>query len=449
MFRKVLIANRGEIALRIIRACHEAGIPTVLAHSEADRDSLPARLADETVCIGPGPAAKSYLNIPNIISAALITGADAVHPGTGFLAENPYFAEICEQCHLTFIGPSPETIERMGDKAAAREIMRAAGLPVIPGTDHPLRSIDEAQEVAQALGYPVMLKAVAGGGGRGLRVVRNEAELQQLFPIAQAEAQAAFSNGQLYLEKLIAPARHVEVQVLGDRYGNVIHLGARGCSVQRRHQKLIEEAPAPGLPGELQEQICAAAVRGAAAISYQNAGTMEFLVDEQGHFYFMEMNTRLQVEHTVTEEISGIDLVKEQLRIAAGEPLGRTQEQIVLRGHAIECRITAEDPDRRFAPDCGEITTYLPPGGPGIRVDSHVFAGYVMPSYYDSLLVKLIAWGATREEAIARMDRALTEYVIGGVKTSLPFHRRVMADPIFRQGDVRLGYVERLLEGAA
>jgi acetyl-CoA carboxylase biotin carboxylase subunit len=448
MFRKVLVANRGEIALRIIRACHEAGIPTVLVHSEADRDSLPVRLADETVCIGPGPAAKSYLNIPNIISAALITGADAVHPGTGFLAENPYFAEICEQCHLTFIGPAPETIERMGDKSAARELMRAAGLPVIPGTDHPLRSLEEALEAAQSLGYPVMLKAVAGGGGRGLRVISSEAELQQLFPIAQAEAQASFGNGQLYLEKLIAPARHVEVQILGDRYGRVIHLGTRGCSVQRRHQKLIEEAPAPGLSRELQEQICVAAVRGAAAISYYNAGTMEFLVDEQDRFYFMEMNTRLQVEHTVTEAISGIDLVKEQLRIAAGEPLGRTQEQLMLFGHAIECRITAEDPDRRFAPDCGEITAYLPPGGPGIRVDSHVFPGYVMPSFYDSLLAKLIAWGATRDEAIARMDRALTEYVIDGVKTSLPFHRRVMADPVFRQGAVRLDFVERLLEGS-
>ena len=443
MFEKILIANRGEIALRILRACRELGLRAVVAYSEADSDSLPVRLADEAVCIGPAHASKSYLNIPNIVSAALITGCDALHPGYGFLAENPYLAEICEKYNLTFIGPPPAAIEQMGDKALARRIMQKAGLPVLPGTDRPLRSLNEARAVADDIGYPVMLKAAAGGGGRGLRVARNDAELVRLFPIAEAEAQSAFGDGSLYLEKYLEQCRHVEVQVLGDGAGNVIHLGERDCSIQRRHQKLIEESLSPALSPSLRQAMGEAAVQGAKAIGYANAGTLEFLVDRHGHFYFMEMNTRIQVEHPVTEMVTGIDLVKWQIRIAAGEPLTLPQEGVRIIGHALECRINAEDPARGFQPDSGVVQTWVIPGGPGVRVDSHLYPGYAIPPFYDSLLAKVITWGADREEARQRMERALGELIVEGVSTTVPFHLQLLRHPAFQRGEACCDFVER------
>lgn len=443
MFKKVLIANRGEIALRIMRACHELGVRAVVAHSEEDRDSLPVRLADESFCIGPAATAKSYLNIPNIVTAALVTGADAIHPGYGFLSENIYFAEICEKCHVRFIGPRPEVIAAMSDKSVARERMAEAGLPVLPGTNRPLRSLEEAQDLAQEIGYPVILKASAGGGGRGMRVVTSETELAQAFPTAQAEAQSAFGSNQLYLEKYLERCRHIEVQVMGDAHGNVIHLGERDCSLQRRHQKIVEEGPSPALGPEERARLGALAVQGTRSIGYSNAGTLEFLRDESGVLYFLEMNTRIQVEHGVTETITGVDLVKEQLRVAAGEPLSVRQEDIVSRGHAIECRVNAEDPTADFSPRFGVIDAYVPPGGPGIRVDSHLFTGYRVPIHYDSLLAKIIAWGRDRDEAVARMARALGEFVIVGVPTTIPFLQDVMADPVFRAGEVYTDYIER------
>jgi len=444
VFKKVLIANRGEIALRIMRACHELGVRAVVAHSEEDRDSLPVRLADESFCIGPAATAKSYLNIPNIVTAALVTGADAIHPGYGFLSENIYFAEICEKCHVRFIGPRPEVIAAMSDKSVARERMAEAGLPVLPGTNRPLRSLEEAQDLAQEIGYPVILKASAGGGGRGMRVVTSETELAQAFPTAQAEAQSAFGSNQLYLEKYLERCRHIEVQVMGDAHGNVIHLGERDCSLQRRHQKIVEEGPSPALGPEERARLGALAVQGTRSIGYSNAGTLEFLREESGALYFLEMNTRIQVEHGVTETITGVDLVKEQLRVAAGEPLSVRQEDIVSRGHAIECRVNAEDPTADFSPRFGVIDAYVPPGGPGIRVDSHLFTGYRVPIHYDSLLAKIIAWGRDRDEAVARMARALGEFVIVGVPTTIPFLQDVMADPVFRAGEVYTDYLEKV-----
>jgi acetyl-CoA carboxylase biotin carboxylase subunit len=433
MFKKVLVANRGEIALRVIRACRELGIQTVAVYSEADRESLHVRFADDDVCIGPAPARESYLRIPRIIAAAEITGADAIHPGYGFLAENPAFAEICRSCGLNFIGPSPEAIRLMGDKAQARVIAKQAGVPVVPGSEQPLKDEAEALEVADAAGYPVMFKASAGGGGRGMRIVRSREEAAQAFAACQAEAGAAFGSSEIYCEKYVERARHVEVQVLGDRNGMRVHLGERDCSVQRRHQKLIEESPAPSLAAETRAGLHKAGLLAAAAVNYFSAGTVEFLVDGEGRFYFIEMNTRIQVEHPVTEMITGIDLIREQIRIAAGEPLGYRQEAVRFDGHAIECRVNAEDPDT-FTPSAGRVTAWIPPGGYGVRVDSHLMAPYAVPPFYDSLLGKIIVHGRDRGEAVARMRRALAETVVEGVKTTIPFHLRLLTHPAFLQG---------------
>jgi acetyl-CoA carboxylase biotin carboxylase subunit len=446
MFEKVLIANRGEIAVRIIRACQELGVRAVVAYSQPDRDSLAVRLADEAVCIGPAAPARSYLNPPALITAALITGCDAVHPGYGFLSENPYFAEICGECSLTFIGPTPEAIRLMGDKAAARQSMRSAGMPVIPGSEGVVRGPEEALELAREIGYPVLLKAVAGGGGRGMRVVQEESELSRAFATAKAEAEAAFGQGELYIERFLTGMRHVEIQVLADSYGNAIHLGERDCSIQRRHQKLIEEAPSPAVDAELREAMGAAALAGVRAIGYTNAGTMECLLGPDRHFYFMEMNTRIQVEHPVTELVTGIDLVKWQLRIAAGERLTVTQKDVRIRGHAIECRINAEDPARDFLPSAGEVEFFLPPGGPGVRIDSHLYAGYIPPGTYDSLLAKVITWGLDRDEALARMRRALSECIITGVTTSMPFQLALLSDSDFRRGEIDLSFLPNLMQ---
>ena len=433
MFHKILIANRGEIALRIIRTCREMGIRTVIAHSKADADSLPVRVADESICVGPNDARSSYLNMPSIISAAVVTDSEAIHPGYGFLAENPAFAEICRSCGLNFIGPSPEAIRLMGDKAQARVIAKQAGVPVVPGSEHPLKDEAEALEVADAAGYPVMFKASAGGGGRGMRIVRSREEAAQAFAACQAEAGAAFGSSEIYCEKYVERARHVEVQVLGDRNGMRVHLGERDCSVQRRHQKLIEESPAPSLPAETRAGLHKAGLLAAAAVNYFSAGTVEFLVDGEGRFYFIEMNTRIQVEHPVTEMITGIDLIREQIRIAAGEPLGYRQEAVRFDGHAIECRVNAEDPDT-FTPSAGRVTGWIAPGGYGVRVDSHLMAPYAVPPFYDSLLGKIIVHGRDREEAVARMRRALAETVVEGVKTTIPFHLRLLTHPAFLKG---------------
>jgi acetyl-CoA carboxylase biotin carboxylase subunit len=445
MIRKVLVANRGEIAVRIIRACQELGIRTVTAYSTADRDSLAVRLADEAVCIGPPPPAKSYLNAPALISAALVSGCDAIHPGYGFLSENPYFAEMCADCKLTFIGPPPEPIRLMGDKAIGRETMRKAGVPTVPGSDGEVRSLEEAIDIARQIGYPVLLKPSGGGGGRGMRVAYDEADLQRAFSTARAEAEAAFGNGALLLEKYLTRVRHVEIQVLADQYGNAIHLGERDCSAQRRHQKIVEEAPSPAVTPELRARMGADAVRGITAIGYVNAGTLEFLLDEDGNYYFIEMNTRIQVEHPVTEQVTGVDLVRWQLLIASGERLTLRQEDIKITRHAIECRINAEDPERDFLPASGEVEFYLPPGGPGVRVDSHLYPGYKPPGNYDSLLAKIITVGDTREEALNRMRRALHECVITGIKTTIPFQLALIDDPEFRAGRIHTGYVAELL----
>lgn len=446
MLEKVLIANRGEIAVRIVRACHELGIRTVVAYSEADRDSLAVRLSDEAVCIGPPPASKSYLNAPALISAALITGCDAVHPGYGFLSENPYFAEILRQCKLIYVGPTPEVIATMGDKAAARAAMREAGLPVMPGSEQTLTTVDEAGELADQMGYPVLLKAAAGGGGRGMRVVMDESELARAFATAKAEAEAAFGNGALYLEKFLPVARHIEIQVLGDNYGHVIHLGERECSIQRRHQKLLEECPSPVVDPDLRRRMGDVAVAGAKTINYTGAGTMEFLLDPDGNFYFIEMNTRIQVEHPITEWVTGVDLVKWQLRIAAGERLTLQQADVRMAGHAIECRVNAEDPARDFMPQAGEVDLFLPPGGPGVRIDSHLYSGYVVPPNYDSLLAKVIVWGGDRSEAITRMQRALDECIITGIKTTIPFQEALLQDDHYRRGDVSTRYLNEFIE---
>jgi acetyl-CoA carboxylase biotin carboxylase subunit len=443
MFRKVLIANRGEIALRVIRACKELGVRTVAVFSEADRESLHVRFADEEVCIGPPPARESYLNIPRIIAAAEITGADAIHPGYGFLAENAEFSEICERSGITFIGPSPTQIRLMGDKAAARRTMKEVGVPIVPGTDI-LQDAEEALGIAREIGFPVLIKAAAGGGGKGMRVANDADEFPRQFAMARNEAGAAFGDDSVYVEKYLARPRHIEFQILGDQHGRVVHLGERDCSVQRRHQKLIEEALSPAMTPELRARMGEAAVRGAKSIDYVGAGTIEFLLDEDGSFYFMEMNTRIQVEHPVTEAVTGYDLVKEQIRAAAGLPLS-VAETVEFRGHAIECRINAEDPSRNFAPSPGTVQIFHPPGGPGVRMDTHVYAGYRVPPFYDSLLAKVIVHGSTREEALARMRNALSSFVLEGVHTTIPFLLQVLDHPDFVAGEVDTKFLERMV----
>jgi acetyl-CoA carboxylase biotin carboxylase subunit len=445
MFKKVLIANRGEIALRINRACRELGVRTVAIFSEADRNSLHVRHADEAFCVGPGPVPRSYLSIPNIISTALITGCDAVHPGYGFLAENARFAEICADHGLTFIGPTPSVIAAMGDKATAKRVMKEAGVATTPGTDI-LASADEARAAADAMGYPVLLKATAGGGGKGMRAVHAPEDLERAYASATAEAEASFKDGRVYMEKLILKPRHIEVQVLADNYGNVVHLGERDCSVQKpSHQKLIEEAPAPNLPEKARAALHDMAVRAAQAVQYSNAGTLEFLVSGD-RVYFMEMNTRIQVEHPVTEMVYNIDLVKEQIRIAAGEKLGYTQSDLKASGHAIECRINAEDPRNNFAPAAGVLTNVVFPGGPGIRVDTHVYSGANVPPFYDSMIAKIVAWGESRDAAIARMERALAETVIEGVNTTIEQCLEILATDKFRSGDYSIDFLPSLMQ---
>jgi acetyl-CoA carboxylase biotin carboxylase subunit len=443
MFTKVLIANRGEIALRVIRACRELGIATVAVYSEADRESLHVRFADDDVCIGPASGRQSYLNIPRIIAAAEITGADAIHPGYGFLAENAEFAEICKASNITFIGPTADQIRAMGDKASARRLAKEAGVPTVPGSEGILSDVEEAATVADGIGFPVIIKATAGGGGKGMRIAHTPEQFAQLFSLAQNEALAAFGNGDVYVEKYLERPRHVEIQVLGDTQGRVVHLGERDCSVQRRHQKLIEESPSPALTQDLRTQMGDAAIALASAIGYVGAGTLEFLLDTDGRFYFMEMNTRIQVEHPVTEMVTGFDIVKEQIHVAAGDPLGLPAELNGLRGHAIECRVNAEDPARNFQPCPGLITAYHPPGGPGVRVDTHVYAGYTVPPHYDSLLAKVIVHGRDRTEALARMGQALDSFILEGITTTIPFLARVIRHPAFVAGDVDTRFLER------
>ncbi len=445
MIEKVLIANRGEIALRVIRACRELGVSTVAVYSQADSESLHVKLADEAYCIGPPQSQRSYLHIPAIISTAVVTGADAVHPGYGFLSENANFAQICSDHRIKFIGPSVVAINSMGDKASAREAMRAAGVPVVPGSHGLIEDDNEAHKLAAEIGFPVIVKATAGGGGRGMRVAVDQASLSNALASARSEASAAFGDGGVYIEKYLKPIRHVEIQVMADSQGNCIHLGERDCSVQRRHQKLIEETPSPALTPELRQRMGEAAVRAAKQINYEGAGTVEFIL-AGNDFYFMEMNTRIQVEHPVTEFVTGVDLIKEQIRVASGMPLSVKQEDIEFRGHSIECRINAEDPDRNFLPSPGRVDAYIAPGGPGVRVDSHCYPGYVIPPYYDSLVSKLVVWGRDRQEAIARMQRALDEYAITGIKTTIPFHQRVLAHPMFQNGkDVSTDFIEKYM----
>ena len=446
-FSKILIANRGEIALRILRTCEEMGIATVAVHSTVDRSALHVQFADEAVCIGEAPSSKSYLNIPNIIAAALTCNATAIHPGYGFLAENAKFAEICADHQIHFIGPSADSIRRMGDKSTAKETMQLSGVPTVPGSDGLVEDEETAKELAEKIGFPLMVKATAGGGGRGMRLVRQPEDLIKLFLAAKGEAEAAFGNGGVYLEKFIEKPRHIEFQILADSHGNVVHLGERDCSIQRRHQKLLEEAPSPALTPELREKMGAAAVRAAQSIGYKGAGTVEFLLDASGEFYFMEMNTRIQVEHPVTEMITGFDLIAEQIHVAQGERLAFTQEDIVLRGHSIECRINAEDPEHNFRPNPGRISAYLPPGGPGVRIDSHVYPDYEIPPYYDSLIGKLIVWGPDRPTAIARMQRALQECAITGVPTTIGFHQKILANKAFQEGLVYTNFVEQMMQG--
>jgi acetyl-CoA carboxylase biotin carboxylase subunit len=448
LFSKVHIANRGEIALRIIRACHELGVKTVAVYSEADRESLHVRFADEDVCIGKPPAAESYLNIPRIIAAAEVTGAEAIHPGYGFLAENAEFSEICARSDLTFIGPTPEQIRSMGDKATARQTMMETGVPTVSGSEGVIDDIDEAAAVAAEIGFPIMIKASAGGGGKGMRIAETPEGFAKLFAAAQTEAEVNFGDASVYLERCILRPRHVEIQVFGDSHGKVVHLGERECSIQRRHQKLLEEAPSPALTPELRAEMGNAAVLAAKAIDYVGAGTVEFLLDQDGSFYFMEMNTRIQVEHPVTEVTTGFDLVKEQIRVAAGEPLSFPMNgsgEFRHRGHAIEFRINAEDPDRNFAPGPGTITTFHPPGGPGVRIDTHVYAGYLVPPHYDSLIAKLIVSAPTRAEAIVRARHVLDQFIIEGVPTTLPFLRRILDDEAFVEGNIDTGFVARMM----
>ncbi len=445
MFKKVLIANRGEIALRIIRACRELGLQTVAVYSEADRESLHVRFADDDVCIGPAPARDSYLKIPQIIAAAEITGADAIHPGYGFLAENAEFAEIVRASNIAFIGPTPDQIRAMGDKAEARRLAKEAGVPVVPGTPGPVADAEEAVAAAREIGFPVIIKAAAGGGGKGMRVATEEDDFARHYQLARSEALAAFGNDAVYIEKYLEKPRHVEIQVFGDQHGRVAHLCERDCSTQRRHQKLIEEAPSPAMTPPLREAMGAAAVKLASRIGYIGAGTMEFLLNGDGSFYFMEMNTRIQVEHPVTEMTTGLDLVKEQIRVAAGEPLSFPEPAVCLRGHAIECRVNAEDAARNFQPSPGVVTTFHPPGGPGVRVDTHIYAGYTVPPFYDSLIAKVIVHGNSRAEALARMHQALDGFIIEGVTTTIPFLMRVIRHEAFQEGRVDTRFVEREL----
>jgi acetyl-CoA carboxylase biotin carboxylase subunit len=442
VFKKILIANRGEIALRIIRACKEMGIKTVAVHSTADVNSLHVRFADESVCIGPPKSADSYLNVPSIISAAEITDAEAIHPGYGFLAENSSFAEICNSTGIRFIGPSPESIKQMGDKARARETAKNAGVPVLPGSNGVVTEESSAIEIAREIGFPVIVKAAAGGGGKGMRVVMEESEFANAFVMAQTEALASFSNADVYLEKYILQPRHIEIQLIADEKGNTVYLGERECSIQRRHQKLIEEAPSVIVTEALRKQMGEMAVAIAKSVKYRNAGTIEFLLDENGKYYFMEMNTRIQVEHPVTEMVTGIDLVKEQIRIAAGLPLSFTQGDIRIKGHSIECRINAEDPEK-FTPSPGTITAFNPPGGLGVRVETAAYTQYVIPPYYDSMIAKLVVHAETRIEAIMRMQRALNEFIIEGVKTTIPMHKKILDDPQFQKGDISTKFMER------
>lgn len=440
MFKKILIANRGEIALRIIRVCKQFGIKTVAVYSKADRDSLHVKFADEAVCIGPAPSKESYLKIPRIIAAAEITGAEAIHPGYGFLAENAGFAEICKTSGLKFIGPSPESITAMGDKAVAKEMMKKAGVPVVPGSDGPVQDVEAAKKVAKDIGLPVIIKAVAGGGGRGMRIVRAEDELEISFKTAQHEAETAFANSAVYIEKFVEQPRHIEMQVFGDQHGNVIHFGERDCSVQRRHQKLIEESPSPFVDEKLREKMGEASLKGCKAVNYEGAGTIEYLVDKERNFYFMEMNTRIQVEHPVTEEVTGHDLIKLQLRVAAGEKLPR--KKIKRQGHSIECRINAEDPYNGFRPSPGKVTDFHIPGGFGVRVDTHCYTGYVVPPYYDSMIAKMIVFAQTRQGAIQKMAGCLDEFTVEGIKTTIPFHQQVMRDERFISGKFDTSFLD-------
>lgn len=441
-FQKVLIANRGEIAVRIIRACHELGISTVAVYSEPDRDSLHVRLADEAYCIGPTLSKDSYLNFTNIMSVATLAECDAIHPGYGFLAENPDFAEICESCSITFIGPSADAITKMGDKAIAKQTMKDAGVPVIPGSDGLIEDLNDAVMLARDIGYPIIIKATAGGGGKGIRIAEDEESLIKQITTAQQEAQKSFGNAGVYLEKFLTGMKHVEIQVIADKYGNAVHLGERDCSVQRRRQKLVEEAPCPILTEDVRTRMGEAAVRAAKAVNYSGAGTLEFLLGPDGQFYFMEMNTRIQVEHPVTEMVTGVDLIKEMISVAEGHPLSFTQEEIMINGWSIECRINAENPDKDFMPAPGTIQFYLPPGGPGVRVDSAAYPGYTISPYYDSMIAKLIVWAPTREEAIAKMKRALTEFEIEGIHTTIPFHQKLLSHPVFLKGDFDIKFLE-------
>ena len=446
MFSKILVANRGEIALRIIRACKEMGVRTVAIYSQADADSPHVHLADEAVCIGANSPAQSYLNIPAIISAAEITDVDAIHPGYGFLSENAHFAEICESCQIRFIGPRPDAIRSMGDKMAARETMRKVGVPIVPGTQEAVKDKDEALKIAKKIKYPIIIKATAGGGGRGMRVCHNEVRLVSALMTAQHEAEKSFGNSAVYIEKYIEKPKHIEFQILADNHGHMVHLYERDCTIQRRHQKLLEESPSPAVDWKLRKKMGDMALRAAKAVNYTNAGTIEFLLDDDGRFYFLEMNTRVQVEHGVTELVTGIDIVKEQIRIAAGEKLGiKKQDKIPLRGHAIECRINAEDPANNFAPCPGRIERYNAPGGPGVRLDSHAYAGYTVLPYYDSMIGKLMTHGRNRGEAISIMQRALEEFVIEPVKTTIPIHREILKSPLFRRGQMHTDFIQRLM----
>jgi acetyl-CoA carboxylase biotin carboxylase subunit len=442
VLRRILIANRGEIALRILRACKELGIDAICVYSTEDANAIYLRYAEETICIGPGPASSSYLDIPRIISAAEVADVEAIHPGYGFLSENEHFAEVCRSCGIEFVGPSAEAIALMGNKARARDLARECGVPVTTGSKGVLKDEEEGLAIAREIGFPVMIKAAAGGGGRGMRIARNEISFVNGFLAARAEAESAFKDGSLYVEKYVEGARHIEIQIFGDRHGNVVHLGERDCSIQRRHQKLIEEAPSPVLDEELRARMGAAAVRIAKAAKYENAGTIEFLLDREKNFYFMEMNTRIQVEHPVTEMVTGLDLVKEQIRVASGLPLSFSQSDVRIEGAAIECRINAEDPERGFAPSPGTVSLWFPPGGAGVRVDSHVYSGYTIPRHYDSMLGKLIVHRATREEAITTMKRALDEFIVQGIKTTIPFHARIMTNSHFLRGQATTTFVD-------
>jgi len=446
MFSKILIANRGEIALRIIRACHEMGIRTVAVYSQADRNSLHVRFADEAICIGQASSTNSYLNIPAIISAAEITDVEAIHPGYGFLAENAHFAEICSSCKINFIGPTPENMRLMGDKMAARNTMQKAGLPIVPGSRTTSKNKEEALKTAKSIGYPIIIKAAAGGGGKGMRICHNDLTLVSSLLTAQTEAEANFGNSSVYIEKYIERPRHIEVQIIADRSGHVIQLGERDCSIQRRHQKLLEESPSPAVDSKMRRKLGEMVLKGMKSINYLSCGTIEFLLDEKtGNFYFMEMNTRIQVEHPVTEMVTGIDLIKEQIRVAAGEKLKFSQDDVQLRGAAIECRINAEDAENNFMPSPGEIESLILPGGPNVRVDTHIYAGYEVPAYYDSLVAKLIVHGNNRQEAIKTMRRALSEFYIAPIKTTIPFHLKLMDNPLFKKGDISTHFVQDLL----